>query len=136
MVLLTDYQEIVKAVPELGEKMKHYPEPFVFLVNGIATMIGEIRITKEDVCVKMVESLEKEKGNGRQFIDFLKSIPEKEEIWGESVVEAIPFWSKMGAVFNSTLYKEYQEAMKVGEELEEDFLLPFTIYCKQEELSQ
>ncbi|PLS19199.1 hypothetical protein CVD28_01970 [Bacillus sp. M6-12] len=130
MLLLTNYEEIKKTVPEMEEKMKYYPEPFVFLVDDIVTMIGEIRITEEDICIKMVESMDKGKGHGREFIEFLKELPDKEEIWGESVVPAIPFWSKMGAEFNSTLYKQYEESVVNGEELEEDFLLPFTIYCQ------
>lgn len=135
MLLLTNYEEIKKTVPEMEEKMKYYPEPFVFLVDDVVTMIGEVRITEEDICIKMVESMDRGKGHGRVFIEFLKELPNKEEIWGESVVPAIPFWRKMGAEFNSTLYRQYKDAIANGYELEEDFLLPFTIYCKQKELS-
>jgi hypothetical protein len=129
--LVTDYRKLLELAPQLKEDIDSYQEPFLFFVDGTPTIIGEIQITKIDVYVKMVRSLEQGLGHGKEFIYYLKGLPGKHEIWGESVESAIPFWRKMGAVFDSIVYKYYERDLKEGKELEEDFLLPFMIHCEK-----
>lgn len=132
MLLLTDYNEMIRVAPHMKKEVDGYHEPFLFFIDGIVTIIGEIQFTKIDVYVKMVTSLEKRNGHGRQFINYLKELPDKEEIWGESILSAIPFWREMGAVFDKVTYRRYEESMLNGTELEEDFLLPFVIYNQKQ----
>lgn len=135
--IVTDYNELIEIVPELASKMQHEEYPFVFFVDEKPTITGEVEITTDDVYIRMMRSLEKGKGHGKQFIEYLKNLPNCLEIWGEATLEAIPFWSKMGAEFNDTVYKQYENHLNNGTPLEEDYLLPFTINCiPKEKLSQ
>lgn len=135
--IVTDYNELFEIVPELASEKKYEEFPFVFFVDEKPTITGEIEITGDYAYVRMMRSLEKGKGYGKEFIEYLKKLPNCLEIWGEATLEAIPFWSKMGAEFNDTVYKQYENHLNNGTPLEEDYLLPFTINCiNKEELSQ
>lgn len=135
MRIVRDLEEIKEIAPDIGKTLMFCDVPFVFLVNETPTIFGEIDIGSDDAYIRMMKSVEKGKGYGGQFIEYLKNLPQCVEIWGESILDAIPFWSKMGAEFNSTIYKEYESYLKNGTSLEEDYLLPFSIHCKNKELS-
>jgi len=123
--LIQEPDVIKELEPSIWEIYQYSECPFIFRVNEKTLVYGEAEIGHGEVYIKMMESIEHKKGYGRLFIEYLKSMPTIHEIWGESVENAVPFWFKMGAKLNPMLFERFLNE----EELEEDFLLPFSIKC-------
>lgn len=122
--LLTDKKEIVIRVPELENRIRYEEHSFAFLLNGSLIAMGEVAFEEDNsIEIKMLETIEKKKGYGRMFVEYLKTIPGIVELWGESVPDAVPFWQKVGVQFEPTGFQQFIEA----DEHEEGFLIPFTI---------
>lgn len=126
MKLITDYQEMMKLVPHMKEQIDIYEEPFIFMLDGIVVVVGELEMWNSGKCVyiKNINSMEYRKGYGKLFIQFLLQQLGKKEIIGESIPDAVPFWFKMGAKFEKQPFQDFLDA-------EEDemtgLLIPFTI---------
>ena len=124
--LITDRVQIASLSLELHRYICGMMYPFAFMKNDVVIAKGEIRFYEDgSVEIKMIEAIDKGKGSGRLFVEHLKSIETVCEIWGESKPDAVPFWLKMGAVFEPTAFQVYASES----EYEEDFLVPFTIAC-------
>lgn len=126
--LLTDRAEIIEQFPVFGERVRHWgKDVFVYVVGDEIVAEGELELSPEDrsIEIKMIQTKEERKGYGRKFVNYLKALDGYEELWGESVPDAVPFWSKNGAVFEPTAFNEFMEL----DEYEEGFLIPFTIKC-------
>ncbi|WCK57240.1 hypothetical protein PP175_29050 (plasmid) [Aneurinibacillus sp. Ricciae_BoGa-3] len=124
--LVTQREEIEQLSEELKKYSYGMEYPFVFLKEGKVIVKGELAFMQDNsVEVKLMESIQKRKGNGRVFIEYLKSLANVHEIYGEAVPEAVPFWHEMGAEFEPSVFEEYL-ATPVHEE---GFLVPFQIAC-------
>ncbi|MFF2532511.1 hypothetical protein ACFVS2_26950 [Brevibacillus sp. NPDC058079] len=124
--LITNRVEIESLSSELQRYIRGMMYPFAFMQNDEVITKGEIRFLEDgSVEIKMIEAIDKGKGSGRLFVEHLKNIENVFEIWGESKPDAVPFWLKMGAVFEPTAFKVFASEC----EYEEDFLVPFTIPC-------
>lgn len=122
--LITDKKEIEKRFPQLGSRIRYEQYSFAFACNEELVAVGEIAFEDDQsVEIKMLETLVKRKGYGRMFVAHLRSLPNVVELWGESVPDAVPFWHKVGASFEPSVYEDYLET----DEHEEGFLIPFTI---------
>lgn len=128
MNLVTDEAEILTLPQEVHSYLRGMEFPFAFLVDGIVVAKGELEFDSGEVGsveVKMIKSVEERKGYGKLFVEHLKSLDEVKEIWGESLPVSVPFWFKMGAKFEESVFNEFIE----NDEHEEGFLVPFTIAC-------
>lgn len=94
------------------EYIEHYGEPdwegvsydndvYIFIDNN-DKIVGDCVLFTDDIGVKVdnFEIRTKYKGYGRICVDLLKE--KFKYIDGESVLEAMGFWNKMGAVFNQS----------------------------------
>ncbi|WPS85691.1 hypothetical protein SMD22_01140 (plasmid) [Brevibacillus halotolerans] len=122
--LITDREEIELLSNELKRYIYGMDNPFVFIHKGEVIAKGEIVFYKDDsVEVKMLEVVNKGKGNGRMFVEYLKNMKNIHEIWGESVPNSVCFWFKVGATFDPVAFNNFIKE----DEHEEGFLVPFTI---------
>lgn len=126
--LVTDEFEILTLPQNVQNYLRGMEFPFAFLMDGNVVAKGELEFDSGEIGsieVKMIKSIEERKGYGKLFVQYLKSLPEVKEIWGESLPVSVPFWLKMGAKFEETSYEEFIK----NDEHEEGFLVPFTIAC-------
>lgn len=123
--LIQDPDMIKEIEPTIWKKYQYSDCPFIFRLDGKTIVYGEAEFEQSEVYIKMMESIEKKKGYGRLFIEHLKSLPTIKEIWGEAIEDAVPFWYKIGAKLHPTEFERFINQ----DELEEDFLLPFSIKC-------
>lgn len=86
-----------------------FENPFGFTIDGELAVVGELEMynSKTGVYIKNICSIEMGKGYGRIFIQFLKEQLGVKEIIGEAIPDAVPFWHRMGAKFNKSLFDEY-----------------------------
>lgn len=126
--LVRDYAELVSRVPYLKEELDGYQEPFVFFVEMKATMIGEVRLSSMDFWINNLYSLDSGKGNGRKFVRYLQGLlPQDGVIFGESTIEALPFWEKVGVRFDTTVQKNVDQTLDRREDMELETIIPFML---------
>jgi|GEM_PF-5616377 len=124
--LIIDRNYLIQHLAEFVGEYRYSEYPFLFLQDERVLAKGEIVFEADgSVEIKMVESLEPRRGHGRAFIEYLKALPEVTEIWGEALGDAVPFWSKVGAVFEKQAFECFIET----NDSEEGNLIPFTIAC-------
>lgn len=125
--LYTDKKEIIKHAPELESRIKYEEHSFAFLLNNKLIAYGEIAsLEDQSLEIKMLEVVEKRRGYGSMFVDYLKMMPGITELWGESLLDAVPFWQKVGAIFDpSSLEEPFYLIDEDG--TKEGFVIPFTI---------
>ena len=99
--LITDKVDILKHAPELEKRIKCEEHSFAFLLNNMLIAYGEIAcLCDQSLEIKMLEVVEKKRGYGSMFVNYLKAMPGITELWGESLYDAVPFWKKVGAIFD------------------------------------
>lgn len=123
--LLTDRTLIFNQFPRFKD---HWGEHiFVYTIGGEIVAEGELKFCPDEqlIEIKMVETIEKRKGYGTKFVNHLRTLEGYNELWGEAVPDAVPFWLKKGAKFEEESFEEYVKF----DEYYEGFLVPFTISC-------
>lgn len=121
-VFLTDYKEILRFAPDQKDVFDMYEEPFLFAVNGEVVVVGEIELGRRVAYIKNMNSIQRNKGYGRMFIQYLFNELQYVEVTGEAVADAVPFWHKMGARFSKIEFDRY-----ISTQNDEGMLIPFWI---------
>lgn len=129
--LVTNQEEMKVHYPQFYKDLQYCEHAFIFLWDNKVVATGELEFDSGEpgaLEVKMVEVMKKKKGYGRKFIDYLKNFEHVKEIWGESVPEAVPFWFKVGAVFDKGDFETFIQTDDSN--FSEDTLFSFQIPCE------
>lgn len=66
--------------------------------------IGEAILNRFETCITVenidIDEAYQGKGYGKKVVEMLKAMPGVNMLIGDSVPEALPFWARMGAIFD------------------------------------
>lgn len=124
MELIQDMERVKEEFSNATYLAHLYENPFIFVVEGEVRLDGDMRIEGNTAIIEMVKSHGFRKGNGRQFVEYLKAREDIELIVGESIPAAVPFWYKMNAKFKESEFNAFLE-----DDCDDEMLLRFSISC-------
>ncbi|WP_242289161.1 MULTISPECIES: hypothetical protein [unclassified Bacillus cereus group] len=128
MITYTQDFEVMKekASKEVLKSLSYMEHSILYLKNDIPIAYGEATFEADgSVYIEYIECIEKRKGHGREIINHLKKQENITEILGEAIPDAVRFWYQLGAKFNKSAFDHFIEE----DELEEGFLVPFSLKC-------
>ncbi|MFJ8528374.1 hypothetical protein [Bacillus sp. NPDC094106] len=115
-----------KTSGDILKSLTYMENRILYFKNDVPIAYGEAEFeTDGSVYIQYIKCLKERVGHGTEIISHLKKQEGITEIWGESIPDAVPFWHKMNVTFDKTEFTRFMDE----DELEEGFLIPFSLKC-------